>query len=400
MYCEYFGLRDYPFLSTADRRFFYISEAQSQARAYLQYLLEIRDGIVVLTGESGSGKSVLLDQLMHDLPTRVTSAHIKHTLLSDEEFLLSVCMQLNCVPENKSKPALFAALHEFAMDQHLTLTPVLLVIDEAQNLNPRVLEEIRQLASLEMFGRKLIQVIMVGQPELESILADLPNDAFAQLIRLQHKLAPLSKRELSEYIDYRMYVAGNDGRIVFPDELMGEILAFSGGVPRLVNQLCDMMLVTAFINKTNLIDTRCLRSAIYKLGWPLYIERKHEFGRMSQDNVDMRPLPLLVVRNGDTVVGKYLLNKKRMLIGRHANLEICIDEPAANRIHAQLVNLDKQFFIHDLNHNNDTLLKGEPVKWHALSDKDVMRIGSHTLEYQLSEDLQMPVEEEETAAIA
>jgi len=400
MYCEYFGLRDYPFLSTSDRRFFYISEGQTQARSYLQYLLEIRDGIVVMTGVPGSGKSVLLDQLLHDIPTRVSTARIQHTLINDEEFLLSVCMQLGCLPEHTDKPALFAAVREFAMDKHLAMMPVLLVIDEAQNLNPRVLEEVRQLASLEMFGRKLIQIILIGQPELETILADMPNDAFTQMIRLQHHLAPLNKRELSEYIDYRLYVAGNDGRIVFPNELMDDLMAYTGGVPRLVNQLCDMMLVTAFINKTNLLDSRCLRSAIYKLGWPLYVERKHASARLNKDEVDMRPVPLLVVHKGNTIVGRYLLSKKRMMIGRNPDLDISIDDSGASRIQAQLVNMDKQFFIHVLNNNNEILLNGQPVKWQALADNDVLHIGNHTLEYQLSEAILAADEEEETAAIA
>lgn len=401
MYCEYFGLRSYPFLSAADRRYFYLSEGQSQAKSYLQYLLEIRDGIVVMTGVAGVGKSVLLDQLLADLPTKVAVAHIQQTLLSDEEFLLSVCMQLGCIPEQTSKPKLFGALHQFAMDQHLSMQPVLVVVDEAQNLDPKVLEEIRQLASLEMFGRKLIQIILVGQPEFDQILADLPNDAFAQHVRLSHRLQPLEKRETSEYIDYRLFLSGNDGRLVFPNELIDTILAYSGGVPRLINQLCDMMLVTAFINQTYVIDLSCLRSAIKKLVWPLYVNRKHGLGGVaSQDDVDMRPLPLLVVRKGDTIIGKYLLNKKRMLIGRHPNLDICIDEPAASRIHAQLVNLDQQFFIHDLNHNNETYLGDEPVKWRALTDRDRLRIGAHSLEYQLTENMIEQTSEEETAAIA
>lgn len=385
MYCSHFGLREYPFLSTADRRFFYLSESQSQAKSYLQYLLEIRDGIVVLTGVSGAGKSVLLDQLLRDMPSSVSVAHLRQTLLSDEEFLLSVCMQLGCVPQLKDRPSLFDAIQQFAMDQHLTMKPVLLVIDEAQNLNPQVLEEIRLLANLEMFGRKLIQVILVGQPELELILSDLPGDAFSQLVRLKHRLEPLDKRGISEYIDYRLYVAGNDGRIVFPSELMEEILVYTGGVPRLINQLCDMMLVTAYINNSVVIDHRCLRSAIKRLAWPPYLERRH-VKTSTGDTVDMRPLPLLVVRKGDTIVAKYLVNKKRMLIGRHPNLDICLDEPTVNLVHAQLVNIEQQFFIHDLNTSSATSLSGDAIKWHALNDSDRLTIGSYTLEYQLREE--------------
>lgn len=406
MYCEYFGLRDYPFLSTADRRFFYLSEGQARAREYLKYLLVIRDGIVVVTGEPGVGKSVLIDQVIHSLPEKVHKAYLNQTLVSVEELLLAICMQCQCVPERKTKTELFDALHDFAMEQHLAMRPVLLIIDEAQNLNPLVLEQIRLLANLEMFGRKLIQIILAGQPELSMNIAALPNDSFNQLVRLNHRVEPLTRDEVCEYIDYRLYVAGNDGRLIFPRELLDGILCYSGGVPRLINQLCDMMLITAYINKTNKIDNRCLHHAIHKLHWPLYIERKSEFPQMQpkQDYVDLRPLPILVVKKDDIVVGKYLLNRKRMLIGRQKNLDIYIDEPLASRIHAQIVYLDQQFFIHDLNSLHGVHKGDGKVKWYSLSDHDKLRIGAHTLEYQLSDDaIDVPSVEEfahEQAAIA
>ena len=406
MYCEYFGLRDYPFLSTADRRFFYLSEGQARAKEYLKYLLVIRDGIVVVSGEPGVGKTVLLDQVIHSLPDKVQKAYLNQTLISVEEFLLSVCMQLGCTPERKTKAELFSALHDYAMDQHMAMRPVLIVVDEAQNLNPLVLEEIRLLANLEMFGRKLIQVILMGQPELTMNIAALPNDGFAQLVRLNHRIEPLTRDEICEYIDYRLYIAGNDGRLVFPRELLDGIICYTGGVPRLINQLCDMMLITAYINNTNDIDTRCLHHAIQKLHWPLYIERKSDYPVMlpEQANVDMRPLPLLVVKKGDVIVGKYLLNRKRMLIGRQKNLDIYIDEPKSSRIHAQIVYLDQQFYIHDLNSANG-IHKGEgKVKWYSLSDRDRLRIGDHTLEYRISDEASdapsVPEYSQDEAAIA
>ena len=408
MYLEYFGLRDYPFLSTSDRRFFYLSEGQQRARDYLNYLLVIRDGIVVVTGEPGVGKSVLVDQVTAVLPEKVKVAHIQQTLLSADEFLLSLSMQLGIQPVQKDKASLFEEIKSFAMDQHLAMRPVLLIIDEAQNLNPFILEEIRLLANVEMFGRKLVQVILLGQHDLASNITSLPNDAFMQLVRLNHHIEPLSKDEICEYIDYRLYVAGNDGRLVFPKELVDGILCYTGGIPRLINQLCDMMLITAFINKTNEINNLCLHNSIQKLAWPLYMERKSELPlrTVKQDEVNMRPLPLVVVRNGDVVVGKYLLNRKRMLIGRQKNLDICIDETKSSRIHAQLVYLDGQFFIHDLNSMNGTHLGDQAIKWHGLSDHDVLRIGQHTLEYTVSEEQQDDVyleelmEQEDSAAIA
>lgn len=399
MYCDFFGLRDYPFLSTADRRFFYLSEGQAQAKIYLQHLLQIRDGIVVLTGEAGVGKSVLLDQLLKSLPEKVTVAHLHHTLIEESGFLLAVAMQLGCVPGAPDKTTLSAAILAHATDQHLDLKPVLIVIDEAQNLTPRMLEEIRLLANMELFGRKLIQFILLGQPELDFKFAAKANRAVAQLVRLQHRLAPLSRQEISEYIDYRLYVAGNDGRLYFPTEIIADIERYTGGIPRLINQLCDMMLVTAFINKTNTLDADCLERAIYKLGWPTYAERILPARKARNDAVDIRPLPLLVVRKGQDIVGRYLLNKKRMSIGSQAGADIRLDEPQADAMHAQLVNVDQQFFLHDLDSRFGCYLGANPIKWYELNDRDQITIGAHTLEYQLHEaSVDEQFEAEEPAA--
>jgi len=386
MYLEYFGLRDYPFISTMDRRFYYLSEDQQRASDYLNYLLVIRDGIVVVTGEPGVGKSVLVDQVCANLPEKVKLIHFHQTLLSVDEFLLSICMQLDLETEYKDKPHLLEAIKNFAMDQHLNMQPVLLMIDEAQNLSPLILEEIRLLANLEMFGRKLIQVILLGQQELSVNITSLPTDAFLQTVRLNHHLEPLQREEIRDYIDYRLFVAGNDGRLVFPTELLDGIICYTGGIPRLINQLCDMMLITAYINKTDEISTVCLHNAIHKLAWPLYIERKSDLPLQAtqQSEVTIRPLPLIVVRKGDVIVGKYLLNRKRMLIGRQKDLDICIEEPKSSRIHAQLIFLYGQFFIHDLNSMNGTYLGDKKVRWHELNDQDEFRIGQHTLSYQLS----------------
>jgi len=406
VYCEYFGLKDYPFLSTADRRFFYLSENQAKAKDYLSYLLVLRDGIAVITGEPGIGKSVLIDQAIVDMPEKLNVAHLSQTLLTHDEFILSLCMQFGCTPDCKDKPELYKAIQNYAMDQHFELCQVLVVIDEAQNLSPLVLEEIRLLASMEMFGRKLIQFILLGQPELAININALPSDAFSQLVRLNHRLKPLSRDEVCEYIDYRLFVAGNDGRLEFPKELIDGMLCYTGGIPRLVNQLCDMMLVTAYINKTDQIDTYCLHSAIHKLAWPLYIERKSDLPlrQVAHEEVDMRPLPLLIVRKNDIIVGKYLLNKKRMLVGRQKNLDISIDETLSSRIHAQIIYMDGQFYIHDLNSMNGTHFEDKRIKWHAFSDNESLRIGRHTLSYQVTDeneqDILISELEEESAAIA
>lgn len=400
MYCEFFGLRDYPFLSTADRRFFYPSEGQTRAKLYLQHLLRIRDGIVIVSGEPGVGKTVLLDQLLKSLPDKVSVAHLHHTLIDETGFLLAVAMRLGCVPDAHDKTTLSDAIYAHAADQHLDMRPLLVIIDEAHNLTSRVLEEVRLLANMEMFGRKLIQFILLGQPELDLKFAARANRAVAQLVRLHHRLAPLGEAEISEYIDYRLHIAGNDGRLHFPGEIIADILHYTGGVPRLINQLCDMMLVTALLNNTTTLDSDCLVRAVYKLGWPPYAERILSARKVRNDSVDIRPLPMLVVRKGSELVGKYLLNKKRMLVGSQPGADIRLDDPQAEAVHAQLVNIDRQFFLHDLDSRCGSYHGATPIKWYELSDTDQITIGSHTLEYQLGEAVDSEVSVTDVPAVA
>ena len=393
MYREFFRLEDYPFRLTADARYFYMGDGHIRAKAYLKYILHIRDGVALITGEPGVGKTVMLENVLANMEDDIVVAHITQTQLTTTEFLLAVCLQFGLEPVKINKATLIEEIQRFCLSQHFKTKTVVLVVDEAHNLNINTLEELRMLANLEKFGRKLLQIILVGQPSLNHLLSSHRKDALSQMVRLSCHIEPLTIKEMGEYIDHRLAVASNGSKTIsFPKDSLASIMCYTGGVPRLVNVLCDMMLIAACLQKTQSVDATCLHGAIKKLGWPVYLKRISNMPKpnATENSVQQRPIPVLVVRQSGKITGEYLLNKERMFIGRKADQDIKLDDRKVSRQHAQIINIDGRYFLQDLNSTNGIYLCSEQVKWHALTNHDQIRIGDCVMEYQESMKKDVP----------
>jgi general secretion pathway protein A len=403
MYREFFRLEDYPFRLTADSRYFYMGESHKRAKAYLKYILHIRDGVALITGEAGVGKTVLLEDVLSYMEEDIVVARIKQTQLTTTEFLLSVCLQFGLQPAKINKATLIDEIQRFVFAQHCQMKTVVLIVDEAHNLSLNTLEELRMLANLEKFGRKLMQIILVGQPQLNHMLSSHRSDGLSQMVRLSCMIEPLSIEETAEYINHRLAIASRSiSPMTVPHDLLPTIMCYTGGVPRLINILCDMMLIAACLQGTPIVDTVCLHGAIKKLGWPVYLKRISAMPKPDRitHNVVQRPIPLLIIRQKDQVVGKYLLSRERTLIGRIKGLDIRLDDRKVSRQHAQIININGRYFIQDLNSTNGTYVRSEPVKWHPLSDHDHVRIGDSILEYRESLQQADTTETEQTQLAA
>jgi type II secretory pathway predicted ATPase ExeA len=393
MYRDFFRLDDYPFRLTADSRYFYMGEGHMQAKAYLKYILHIRDGVALVTGEAGVGKTVLLEEVLTQIDENIVVAHIKQNQFTTTEFLLAICLELGLRPGKINKATLLKEIQRFAMNQHCQNKTVVLIVDEAHNLNVGTLEWIRMLANLEKSGRKLLQIILVGQPSLNYILSSQRKDALSQMVRLSCQIEPLTMEELGEYIEHRLAVASNGvSPVTFSRDLLPTIMCYTGGIPRLVNILCDMMLIAACLRKTPQLDATCMHGALRKLGWPVYLKRISELPKaeISQKYIEQRPLPILIVRQCDEITGRYLVNRERMRIGRHSDQDIKLDDRKVSRHHAQIVNINGQYFIQDLNSTNGIYVRSEAVKWYALSNHDRIKIGDCIIEYELSTNKDIP----------
>ena len=246
MYLELFKLHELPFRLSPDPQFLYLSKQHARAKAYMESTIWFTDGFVVITGEIGAGKTTLIETFLRELQSDAVVAQINQTQLSPTAFLQTVLVQFGFSPFNMKKPEVLATLNQFLMEQHSNGRKVLLIVDEAQNLSNRVLEEVRMLSGMETTKEKALRIILAGQPELNDKLNSPELVQLTQRVRLRFHLTALTKAETAAYIDHRLEVAGSQGRRIFAEETYATIYKYTGGVPRLVNTLCDTCLMAAF----------------------------------------------------------------------------------------------------------------------------------------------------------
>lgn len=289
MYREFFGLREYPFQITPDSDFLFMSETHARAKAYMDYTIRNRDGFVVITGEVGSGKTTLLRKLLSEFDDSILVAKIFQTQINDVEFLQAVLNEFGLDPFNKEKVELMDMLTTFLIDSFVQGKQLVLIVDEAQNLSLRVLEEIRMLSGLETQKQKILHVILVGQPELNDKLDAPELEQLMQRVRLRFHMSALSEAETRAYIAHRLHVAGAAAPNLFPDETIAPIYAYSGGIPRLINTLCDTTLTCAFADDQAAVSLATVEAAIRELQWKPYAERVRSRQRAQQAGARRAP---------------------------------------------------------------------------------------------------------------
>ena len=274
MYLQHFKLREPPFQLTPDADFLYLSETHARAKAYMDYCIRARDGFVVITGEVGAGKTTLIRKLLSEFDQRVTVAKIFQTQLNELEFLQAVLLEFGIKPFHAGKVEVLNMLREFLLDNFARGRQAVLIVDEAQNLSPGVLEEVRMLSGLETQKQKILQVILVGQPELNATLDAPQMQQLLQRVRLRFHLRALSETETRDYIRHRLHIAGCE-RALFADDTVSAIYQYTGGIPRLINTLCDTAMMCAFADDLTGITRATVMAAVEELQWPLYSRRVH-----------------------------------------------------------------------------------------------------------------------------
>ncbi len=263
MYREYFGLKEIPFSISPDPHYFYISEGHREALAHLMYGIKMDGGFVLLTGEVGTGKTMVCRCLLEKVPEECEIAFILNPKMSAVELLAAVCDEFGVAyPEGTtSVKDLVDRLNDFLLAVHEKDRRAILIIEEAQNLSVEVLEQVRLLTNLETSQRKLLQIIMLGQPELRDMLAKPELRQLSQRITARYHLGPLTKKEISGYIRHRLAVAGLARGELFPRPAIKMLSRLSGGVPRLLNIICDRALLGTYIQGKERIDKRTLAHA-------------------------------------------------------------------------------------------------------------------------------------------
>ncbi len=269
MYEAFYGFREKPFNLTPDPKFLYLSGKHHEAFAHLEFGLRQRGGFIVVTGEVGTGKTTLCRYFLERLDESTVSAFILYPALGTTELLRSVNRDLGIGHDGHDKKTdkeLIDELHEFLLRARAQGKNTVLVIDEAQNLSRDVLEQVRLISNLETTTEKLIQIVLIGQPELNEKLAQSDLRQLAQRITARYHLNPLSRSEMTQYIRHRLAVAGGIGRVDFTPGALVRIHAFSGGIPRLINLICDRALLAGYVLEKSEIDRSVVRRAAKELG--------------------------------------------------------------------------------------------------------------------------------------
>ncbi len=265
MYEQFYGLIEKPFGVTPDPRYLFLSPQHQEALAYLQYGLRERTGFVAIIGEVGTGKTTLLHALLNELDESTRTAFVFNTALTAKGLFRMMAADFGMETSARTKTELLLDLHRFLLRRFAEGVQCVLVIDEAQNLNYRLLEEVRMLSNLETDREKLLQIILVGQPELASKLAMPRLRQLRQRINTRYCIGPLSEEECARYIAHRLRVAGLSRENPFPEETIAEIYRCTDGIPRLINMVCDRALVLGYARERRRIDLALIRETIANL---------------------------------------------------------------------------------------------------------------------------------------
>ena len=265
MYCPFFGLQEKPFSITPDPRFLFLSPSHQEALGHLLYGIEERKGFITVTGEVGTGKTLLCRALLDRLGRHVRTALIFNSFLSEIELLRSINEDFGIPQGGETRKELIDLLNQYLIGEFSAGRNAVLIIDEAQNLAPPVLEQIRMLSNLETERGKLLQIVLIGQPELRQQLCRPELRQLNQRIALRYHIQPFTRQETEDYINHRLVVAGSHGGVKFSRRALSTIYRLSDGIPRKINLLCDRAMLSAYVHETNLIDHTHVRQASIEL---------------------------------------------------------------------------------------------------------------------------------------
>ncbi len=419
MYLELFKLKELPFRLSPDPQFLYLSKQHARAKAYMESTIWLTDGFVVITGEIGSGKTTVIESFLKEVPTDVVVAQINQTQVTTSDFLQTVLVQFGFSPFKMRKAELISTLNNFLIEQHAAGRRVLLIVDEAQNLSPKVLEEIRLLSGVETTKEKVLRIILAGQPELNETLNSPRLEQLTQRVRLRFHLATLTESETRAYIEHRLEVAGAGNREIFTPDSYHEIYRYTGGVPRLINTLCDTAMMAAYTDNRDHVRRADVLSALAELRWQARKaghadaagapgahatagETPHP-AHATQGEAAHAATPaaagaaavsaaaapphsgaqvgkLLVATDGRTVQ-EVPLRIGRLIVGRTPDNDVHIDSRFVSRHHCQIITTEHSCVVEDLNSTNGIYVKSARVRRHYLNDGDVVLVGKHELMY-------------------
>lgn len=384
MYLELFQLEEHPFRLGPDPHFLYLSEQHARALAYIESTLWFSDGFVVITGEIGCGKTTLIEKFLSELDESVTVARLAQTQITAVQFLQAVLAQFGYRPFKMKKAELLDTINRHLEKLLEKGQKVVIVVDEAQNLDMTVLEEIRLLSGVGGGREKVLSIILAGQPELNDTLDSPQLEQLSQRTRLRFHLRPIAEGEIGTYVEHRLEVAGAKGRPIFDPDTYELLYQYTGGVPRLINTLCDTAMLCAFADGRDTITVTEVRAAIAELQWEDYKSRTNRMAvlkRGGSRRLGTETVARLIVTHKDEEPEEFPVTTGRIILGRTGDNDLQMDSRFVSRHHAQIVTYGNTSTLEDLNSTNGIYMNGRRVKKRKLADGDVFVIGEHELKF-------------------
>jgi general secretion pathway protein A len=271
VYLDYYGLTEPPFDITPNPRFLFYSGKHREAYNHLMYGLRERKGFVQLTGEVGAGKTTLCRALLEQLDDRFATALILNPVMSADELMKAVAIEFGLPVNGLDRLDTLSVINQFLLQQVERGKETVLIIDEAQDLTDELLEQVRLLSNLETDTRKLLQIVLMGQPELRERLNAPRLRQLRQRITVRFHLHPLSRQEMNHYVRHRLTVSGAKGAPYFTAPALWRIYQYTGGVPRLVNAVCDKALLAGYVRQSDKIDLSIINRAIRELEGDIHV---------------------------------------------------------------------------------------------------------------------------------
>ena len=266
MYESFYALKQKPFSVTSSPSFLFLSQRHKEALAHLTYGIRERVGFIEITGEVGTGKTTICRALLNQLDEKTRTAFIFNSNLSESQLMQTIIEDFGIQTTQKSKSGLFTELNRFLIQQLSFGNNVVLIIDEAQNLSMRLLEQVRMLSNLESENDKLLQIVLVGQPELHAKLDRPELRQLRQRIAVRYHIGALTRDEVGQYISHRLALAGGGENLpIFEPAALDEIYRYSGGIPRLINMLCNKTLLTGFVLESRHIHGDMVKQSVVEL---------------------------------------------------------------------------------------------------------------------------------------
>jgi len=369
-----------------DPKFLYLSSQHAQALANIEFALLNRDSFVIISGEIGMGKTTLLNKVLSELNHDIVAARITHTTLSPVELLQSILVEFGIREFDDNKVRLLQQLRRFLEHQYQEDRQVLIMVDEAQNLTLDTLEELRLVSGIEFSSVKLVSIVLAGQPGLNDLLDSPQLTQLRQRARLRQHISPLSKPETYEYLRTRLELAGGKVDEIFSADSIAEIYAVTGGVPRLINTLCDTVLTGCCVENAKTVARKMVRRVIGELGWEngpdnmlSQAKSKNPPARLPASETheeEQETHGWLVSTEASEPEIKIPITELPFILGRSIRNNYQLRNPDVSRRHLIIHADNGGLLIEDLNSANGTLLNGARIKTGHLNPGDLIQLGS------------------------